>query len=188
MRFATVLITVLLVWALPSAVAQAGAPDSNPSAGISAVKKPGLKKALKKCRTIRKADRRKACVKRARKKFTNTPPVEPVEPKPGKTWRVDVLDHETDDYLGADPTDFFSPEYLEVKVHDRIEWVWSDMNQNPHNVTFMSGPAGINRFDYMTPNSPSGSYRWSRQLDKTGTWVFACSLHHLMRLAVKVGK
>lgn len=180
MRFATVLITVLLVWALPSAAAQAGAPDSNPSAGVSAVKKPGLKKALKKCRTIRKADRRRACVKRARRKFTNKPPVKPVEPKPGKTWRVDVLDTYYEDY--------FSPDFLEIKAGDTIEWVWSDMNQNPHNVSLISNPAGIDRSDYATPNSPSRNYRWSRQLDKTGTWVFACSLHHLMRLAVKVTK
>lgn len=183
MRLATVAISVLLVWALPSAAAQAGAPESGAAAAAaSKASKPGLKKALKKCRTIKKVDRRKACVRRARKRFSSKPskPVKPVEPKPGKTWRVDVLDTYFEDY--------FSPDSLEVEAGDTIQWVWSDLNQNPHNVSLLSGPAGVNRFQYSTPNSPSRNYTWSRQLDKTGTWVFACSLHHLMRMAVKVGK
>lgn len=182
MRFATVAILALLVWALPSAGAQAAAPDSSGNATASQVKKPGLKKALKKCRTIKNTNRRKACVRKVRKRFATKPdkPVDPVEPKPGTTWRVDVLDTYFEDY--------FSPDYLEIESGDTIEWVWSDDNQNPHNVTVISAPSGINRFDYATANSPSRNYRWSRRLDKPGTWVFGCSLHHFMRMAVKVGK
>lgn len=186
MRVLTVAISVLLVWALPSAVAQAATPESAPAAAASAVtKKKALKKAaarkkaLKKCRKIGKKVRRQRCIRKARKRFAKKP-AKPVKPKPRKTWRVDVLD----DYF----VDQFSPDYLEIKAGDRINWVWSDLNQNPHNVTLESGPAGINRQDYMTPNAPSRNYSWTRQLDKTGKWVFVCSLHHLMRLTVKVGK
>lgn len=182
MRFAIVAISVLLVWALPSAAARAGVPES--AATATAVsksakkgqKKAALKKALRKCRKIRKAKRRKACVRKARKRFAH----KPAKPKPGKTWRVDVLD----DYIN----DYFSPDSLKIKAGDRIRWVWSDMNQNPHNISLLNAPAGVDRSDYATPNSPSRNYSWTRQLDKRGTWVFACSLHHLMRMAVKVGK
>lgn len=83
--------------------------------------------------------------------------------------------------------DYFSPDYLEIKSGDTIEWVWSDDN-HIDNVTVISAPPGINRFDYATANSPSRNYRWSRRLDKPGTSVFEESLHHFMRMAVKVGK
>ncbi len=180
MRFLTVAILALLVWTLPSAAAQAASPEPvSVAAASAAAKKRALKKALKKCRSIRKATRRKACVRKARKRFA-TKPQKPAEPKPGKTWRVDVLD----DYIN----DYFSPDSLEIKAGDLITWVWSDMNQNPHNVSLISGPPGIDRFDYATPNSPSRNYSWTRQLNKPGMWVFGCSLHHYMRMAVKVGK
>lgn len=184
MRFATVAILALMVWALPSAAARAATPEpaSASAAASASAKKRGLAKALKKCRTIKKASSRKACVRKARKRFSGKPskPVKPVEPKPGKTWRVDVLD----DYIN----DYFSPDYLEIKAGDRIQWIWSDMNQNPHNISLISGPAGVNRFDYATPNSPSRDYTWTRQFDEPGTWLFGCSLHQYMRMAVKVGK
>lgn len=180
MRVATFVITVLLVWALPSATSQAGVPDGGSPAGVSAVKKPGLAKALKKCRAIRKAPRRKACVRKARKRFRNRPvkPTEPVPPKPGTTWRVDVMD----DYF----RDYFSPDVLEIKAGDSIEWNWSDMNQNPHDVTLFSGPAGVDRADYKTPNAPSRNYTWTRRLDQPGTWEFVCSLHFQMKMTVTV--
>lgn len=182
MRFWIVAILALMVWALPSAGAQAGSPDPASASATSVAKKRALKKALKKCRAIKKVNRRKACARQARKRFAKKPskPNKPVTPKPGKTWRVDVVD----DYY----VDTFSPDYLEIKSGDLVEWVWSDMNQNPHNVTLESAPAGVNRAGYQTPNSPSRNYRWSRQLKETGTWNFACSLHHLMKMTVKVEK
>lgn len=179
MRAATFVITVLLVWALPSAAAQAGAPDPAPRAAASAKKKPGLAKALKKCRTIRKASKRKACVRKARKRFRNKP-VKPEPPKPGDTFRVDVLD----DYVN----DYFSPNLLEIKVGDSIEWIWSDLNQNPHDVTLISGPPGVDRLDYKTPNAPSRNFSWKRRFDKPGTYDFVCSLHFRMKMTVTVEK
>jgi plastocyanin len=176
MRFLTVAILALLVWALPSAAVQAASPEPASAAAISAAaKKRALKKALKKCRTIRRATRRKACVRKARKRFT-AKPHKPAKPKPGKTWRVDVIDKA------------FTPESLEIKQGDSILWIWNDMNKEAHDVKLESGPPGINRADYATSNTPSINYQWSRRLDKTGTWVFYCSIHHLMRMAVKVGK
>lgn len=180
MRSAAVAILALMAWALPSAAAQAIPTETKAvSTAALAAGKPGLKKALKKCRRISNAKRRKTCVGKARKRFGSRPE-EPVEPEPGKAWRVDVLD----DYLN----DYFSPDFLEIKAGDRIEWVWSDENQNPHDVSLFSGPPGVNRFDYATPNSPSRDYTWSRQLDVPGMWTFACSLHQLMRMTVKVVK
>jgi plastocyanin len=183
MRFLTVALMALLVWALPSAAARAASPDpGSATATASAVtKKRALKKALKRCRKIRKATRRKTCVRKARRRFARSPrPDEPVKPKPGRTWRVDVLD----DYVN----DYFSPDWLEIEAGDLITWVWSDMNQNPHNVTLLSSPPGINRSDYATPNAPSRNFTWTRQLNKPGMWTFGCSLHHFMRMAVKVNE
>lgn len=182
MKFATFAITVLLVWALPSAAVQAGGPDRDFYAGVTSAKKPGLAKALKKCRAIRKVQKRKACVRKARKRFANRPvkPVNPEPPKPGTTWRVDVLDNYRQDW--------FSPDRLEIKVGDSIEWNWSDMNQNPHDVTLVSGPAGVDRFAYRTPNAPSRNFSWTRRFDQPGTWEFVCSLHFLMKMTVTVDK
>ena len=181
MRFATLAITALLVWALPSAAAQAAAPDSirsGAAASAAAGKKRALKRAIRKCRTIRKVKRRKTCIRRARKRFAKKPskPVKPVQPKPGKTWRVDVVDK------------VFNPDDLEIKLGDSVLWVWSNSNHDAHDVRLESGPPGIRRADYATPTAPSNNYRWKRTLPKAGSWVFYCSLHHLMRMTVKVGK
>lgn len=185
MRFATLVISVLLVWALPSAAAQAGVAE--PAAAASAVqaKKPGLAKkraltkALKKCGKMKKISRRKVCVRKAHKRF-RAKPKKPVAPKPGALHRVDVMDNYFEDY--------FSPDYLEIKSGDSIEWIWNDMNQNPHNVSLVSGPSGVNRNDYATPNSPSRNYRWVRRFEKTGTYSFVCSIHFKMTMNVNVGK
>ena len=187
MRFATVLITVLLVWALPSAAAQAGAPDSGSSAGISAAAKPGLKKALKKCRTIRKADRRRACVRGSARSSRTSRRSMPVEPKPGKTWRVDVSTMKPTTTWGS--TDYFSPDYLEIKVrrHDRmgLERHESESPQRkPPERPGRTSTGSTTRLRTHLHETTAGP----AQLDKPGTWVFACSLHHLMRLAVKVTK
>lgn len=176
MRLAIVAISVLLVWALPSAGAQAAVPESASVASAgTAAKKRGKAKALKRCRKINKKQRRKRCVRKVRKRFAKKP-AKPAKPKPGKTWRVDVIDK------------VFNPDYLEIKVGDSIQWVWSDSNQDAHDVKLESGPPGIRRSDYATSNAPSIQYRWKRTLPKAGTWVFFCSLHHLMRMTVKVGK
>lgn len=201
MRVATVVILALLAWVLPSAAAQAGVPEpaSGAEASAAAHKRAGanqhralkkrsskrkrqLRKAVRKCRKIRKKHRRKRCVRKARKRFAKKPgkPQRPDKPKPGKTWRVVVGDTYESDY--------FSPDLLQIKAGDSIKWIWSNMNQNPHNVTLTSGPRGVNRLDYITPNSPSRNYSWKRRLEQPGTWTFACSLHHLMRMTVKVGK
>lgn len=186
MRLATVAISVLLVLVLPSAAGQARSVESSAAQtasvdGKEAKNKKQLARAVRKCRTIRKSARRKACVRKAKRRFANRPGGnKPVEPKPGTMYRVDVLDTYESDY--------FSPSDLQIKAGDSIEFIWSDLNQNPHNVSLVSGPAGIDRMDYATPNSPSRNYRWVRRFDKVGTWSFVCSLHHLMTLTVKVGK
>lgn len=186
MRLLTFAITALMVWALPSAVAQAGVPDPKPLAGVSKVARPALAKALNRCRAIKRPARRKACVRKVRRNFVRrqkrraVKPVKPVVPNPGALHRVDVMD--------TYETDYFSPDHLEIEVGDRIEWIWSDLNQNPHPISLESGPAGVNRLDFMTANAPSRNYRWVRRLDKPGLWTFVCPLHHLMKMTVKVGK
>lgn len=184
MRGLTVVTLAFLVWALPAAAAPAGAPEPAPvAAGQVQAKTPGLaskralKRTLRKCRKIRKKNRRKACVRKARKRFAREQKKQakkPVRSKPGKTWRVEVMD------------DYFAPALLRIKVGDTIAWNWNDVNHNPHNITPETLPAGVNRNDFRTPNAPSRNYRWARRFQVAGTWTFACSLHHLMKMTVVV--
>lgn len=188
MRVLTIGILALLVWALPSAAARAGSPEpASVAVGHTQAKKPGLakkralKRTLRKCRKIRKKVRRKTCVRKARKRYARQMArLRQPKPKPGRTWRVDVLDTYEEDW--------FSPNQLTIKRGDAIEWIWSDDNQNPHNVTPEIWPAGVNRNDYRTPNAPSRNYRWVRRFDVAGHWQFACSLHKLMKMTVVVEK
>jgi plastocyanin len=80
---------------------------------------------------------------------------------------------------------FFTPQTLTVKRGTTITWRWPgyDATGDVHDVGLMSGPKGVKRF---RSESASSGYRFSKKLTVPGTYKLACSLHHTMRMTVKV--
>lgn len=149
------------------AVPQSGAGASGAEASVrsAAAKK---KKALAKCNRVKAKKKRATCKSQVRQRFRA-----PV--------RVDVRD------------DYFAPASLTVKSGRRITWDWGSFNGNSHNVMLdplASQPKSLTRSDYFrldTGQNYAIDYRFTRDLKKTGTYNFYCSLHStVMRMQVKV--
>lgn len=147
-----------------------GSPASPASAGDPAPRSlsPAKKKALAKCKQIKKASARKTCASQVNQRF--------LAPK-----LVDVRD------------DYFFPNELEIRSGRRISWDWGTTNGNSHNVMldpYAPQPKGITPADYFrldTGQNHSIDYRFTRDLTKIGEYNFYCSLHStVMRMKVKV--
>jgi plastocyanin len=179
-RLPGILALGLVALAVGAAGATAGADSaaSNDAAAVSALskkQKKAKKKALKKCKKIKKAKKRKACIKRVKKKYKNKPGKTPA----GQTHEVQVVD------------DIFIPGgTINVKSGDLINWVWSNSNANPHNVTLSDGPSSltpVEKYKLSTANSPATQYSFKRQLTKVGLYSFYCTLHSTqMKLDINV--
>jgi len=80
---------------------------------------------------------------------------------------------------------YFTPQSLTVKAGTTVTWRWPgyDNAGDVHDVGLVSGPKGVKRF---RSEAASTSYRYSRKLTVPGTYRLACSLHHTMRMTVKV--
>lgn len=149
--------------------AGAGSPPKGSTADLSPSQKKAREKALKKCRRITIEERRRACLRRVKRRFRPTeeqPTSPPVE--------VQVRDK------------YFSPELVEIKRQGVVRWVWGENNADPHDVTLLKGPRGVSPFDFQTPSSPAVGFTFTRSFKVPGTYRFACSLHHLMRMTVEV--
>jgi plastocyanin len=72
-----------------------------------------------------------------------------------------------------------------VKTGTKITWRWPGYDQagDVHDVGLMSGPKGVKRF---RSEAASTDYSFSRKLTVPGTYRFGCSLHHEMRMTIKV--
>jgi plastocyanin len=127
--------------------------------------------ARRKCRKIRKAGRRRACLRRVARKFR--PPSTPVSKVAAV---IDVRDK------------YFSPDVVAMQSGDSLLWVWNDVNGDPHNITLLSGPRGVSPYDFETSSAPSRNYRFKRTFKVPGRYELACSLHHLMTMTVDVTK
>ena len=148
----------------------AGTAGASTSA-LSGKKKAAKRKALRKCNRKHLRAKRKACRRSVNKRFAIEPvPVEPVEP----SVFIDVRD------------DYFSPAVVNIKSGEAVGWVWYEINHDPHNVTLIDGPAGVDLMDFQTSSSPAEGYRWSRTFVKKGTYSFSCSLHKNMDMTVSV--
>src|SRR5690349_20976769 len=112
-----------------TAGATAGASNTNDASvsGLTAKQKKAKAKALKKCKKIKNAKKRKACIKKVNKKYSGGGTGPGTLPE-GQTFNVDVKD------------DFYYPAKLTVKAGDLVNWIWDNSNANPHIVTFESGP------------------------------------------------
>ena len=81
--------------------------------------------------------------------------------------------------------DYFTPQVLTVKAGTTITWRWPayDGAGDVHDLGLVSGPKGVKRF---RSEAASTGYRYSRKLTVPGTYRLGCSLHHAMRMTVKV--
>lgn len=144
-----------------------------PGAGASGAEAPvrsaaATKKALAKCQKIKSAKGRATCRSQVRQRFL--PP-----------FLVDVRD------------DYFAPESFTIKSGRRITWDWGSFNGNSHNVMLdpsASQPKSLTVADFFRLDSGQNhaiDYRFTRDLKKTGTYNFYCSLHStVMKMQVKV--
>lgn len=164
---------VTLALASASAGGTAAAVTGTPDATASSVK-PAKVKALKKCKRLNKVSKRRACIKRVNRRFAKpTKPNKPVVPAPEPVI-IDVRD------------DYFSPNVVTIKKGQSIKWVWDDLNHDPHNIDLSSAPAGVKHSDFQTSTAPAVEYEFTRTFLVPGTYLFACSLHHLMTLTIEV--
>jgi len=129
--------------------------------------------ALAKCRKLKSKKRRKACLRRVKKKYRQSAK-KPVALPDGPVTEIQVRDK------------YFLPDSVETTKGGSLLWIWGTENADPHNVTLLEGPRGVSPYDFETPLSPSVNYTFKRRLSVPGTYRFACSLHHLMRMTVVV--
>ena len=82
---------------------------------------------------------------------------------------------------------YFTPQTQTVKRGTAITWRWPGYAQagDVHDVGLASGPKGVKRF---RSEAASTGYRYGRKLTVPGTYKLNCSLHHEMRMTIKVQK
>ena len=80
---------------------------------------------------------------------------------------------------------YFTPQAMTVKAGTTITWRWPgyDGAGDVHDLGLVAGPKGVKRF---RSEAASTGYRYSRKLTVPGTYRLGCSLHHAMRMTVKV--
>jgi plastocyanin len=80
---------------------------------------------------------------------------------------------------------YFRPQAMTVRAGTTITWRWPgyDGAGDVHDLGLVAGPKGVKRF---RSEAASTGYRYSRKLTVPGTYRFGCSLHHAMRMTVKV--
>jgi plastocyanin len=130
------------------------------------------RRALAKCRRLDSKPRRAACLRKVRKRFSGAGPT--VVPHGPVGAVIDVRDK------------YFSPALVNIAKGESIRWVWSPLNADAHNVDLITGPAGVRRLDFSTPNSPSINFEFRRTFTVPGKYDFVCSIHHLMTMTVEV--
>lgn len=154
-------------------------PDGHSSAGISAAltgkQKQAKQKALKKCGRKNTRSSRQTCRKNVRKRFNRiAKPDKPTTPAVPPVATIDVRD------------DYFTPDVVSIRSGDSILWVWDDLNHDPHNVTLVTGPPGVDRNDFQSASSPAVGVTFTRKFTVPGTYTFRCSLHAFMGMTVTV--
>ena len=80
---------------------------------------------------------------------------------------------------------YFTPGTLSVARGTTVTWRWPGYDQagDVHDIGLLSGPKGVKKF---RSEAASTGYRFSRRLTVPGTYRLGCSLHHSMRMTVKV--
>jgi plastocyanin len=78
---------------------------------------------------------------------------------------------------------FYAPGKVTVKRGTTLVWRWPSDGGDSHDVELVRGPKGVRDFSSQIANA---SYAYKRTLTKPGTYVFDCSLHPEMSMAVRV--
>jgi len=80
---------------------------------------------------------------------------------------------------------YFTSQSLSVKRGTKVTWRWPGYEEagDVHDVGLMKGPRGVRKF---RSEAASTDYSFSRKLTVPGTYRLGCSLHHEMRMTVKV--
>ena len=82
---------------------------------------------------------------------------------------------------------FLAPQTLTVKRGTTVTWRWPGFEAagDVHDVGLTSGPNGVKKF---RSEAASTDYKYKRKLTVPGMYKLSCSLHHEMRMTIKVRK
>jgi len=82
---------------------------------------------------------------------------------------------------------YFAPKTLKVKRGTTVTWKWPGFEQagDVHDLKLKSGPKGVKKFH---SEAASTDYSFKRKLKVAGTYKLVCTLHHEMRMTIKVRK
>jgi plastocyanin len=82
---------------------------------------------------------------------------------------------------------YFLPAKLTVKRGTTVTWRWPGFEEagDVHDVGLSRGPKGVKKF---RSEAASTDYSYKRKLKVPGTYRLNCSLHHEMRMTIKVRK
>jgi plastocyanin len=80
---------------------------------------------------------------------------------------------------------YYTPKTVTVKRNTTVKWKWPSFEQagDVHDVKLTSGPKGVKKFQ---SESASTDYTFKRKLTVAGTYKLVCTLHHEMRMTIKV--
>ena len=80
---------------------------------------------------------------------------------------------------------YFTSSKLTVNRGTTVTWRWPGFEAagDVHDVGLASGPKGVKKF---RSEAASTDYSYKRKLTVPGTYRFNCSLHHEMRMTIKV--
>ncbi len=82
--------------------------------------------------------------------------------------------------------DFFAPRRITVKRCAKIKWRWLPDNLHVHDVTLRKAPPKVRKRDFKSGTGSIG-LRFSRRLERPGTYKFVCSVHRtVMKLTIVV--
>jgi plastocyanin len=82
---------------------------------------------------------------------------------------------------------YYAPQALKVKKGTTVTWRWPGFEQSGdvHDVKLLKGPKGVKKFH---SEAASTDYSFKRKLTVPGTYTLGCTLHHEMRMTIKVRK
>ena len=80
---------------------------------------------------------------------------------------------------------YYAPKTLTVKRNTSVTWKWPGFDQagDVHDVKLGAGPKGAKKFQ---SESASTDYSFKRKLTVAGTYKLVCTLHHEMKMTIKV--
>ena len=79
--------------------------------------------------------------------------------------------------------DYYGPAKLTIKQGTKVKWTWLADNTNSHDVKLGQRPKGVKKFKSA---SAASDYSFSHKFTKKGTYKIVCTLHHTMRMTIRV--